>query len=75
MTAPASNDRAMSPDQMKAARRRLGYTQAQLAKELRMGKDGARSIRRWELGEREIPGPVVVLIEQWLGFPVDELDT
>jgi len=56
----------MSPDQLKAARQRLGYTQRQLAIELHLGENGARTVRRWELGEREIPGPVEVLIGEWL---------
>jgi DNA-binding transcriptional regulator YiaG len=69
----ALNTRAMSPDQLKAARQRLGYTQRQMASELRLGENGARTVRRWELAEREIPGPVEALIETWLGFPVTDL--
>lgn len=63
----------MTPEQLKAARQRLGLSQNQLAKDLRLGKDGGRTVRRWELAEREIPGPVEVLIEEWLGHPVSEL--
>ncbi|MDF1769853.1 hypothetical protein [Maricaulis sp.] len=63
----------MTPEQFKAARQRLGYSQGHLAKELRLGGDGARTVRRWELGEREIPGPVQVVLETWLGHPVEDL--
>lgn len=70
----------MTPDQMKAARKALGMTQGELARELRLGKNGARTVRRWETEEdaessRAIPGPVIVLIEHWLGYSIDELET
>ena len=69
----------MSPDQLKAARKRLGMSQDDMARALRLGRDGARTVRRWETeegkpGHRGIPGPVEVLIETWLGFPVEELE-
>lgn len=72
-------DRSMTPEQMKAARQALGKTQGELAKDLRLGKDGARTVRRWEAPEtannhRAVPGPVIVLIETWLGHSIDELD-
>jgi hypothetical protein len=38
-------------------------TQAQLAQALKLGKEGARAVRRWEAGEREISGPVQVALE------------
>lgn len=41
----------------------LHLTQAQLAALLQVS--GHRTIRRWEAGEREIPGPVKVLM-RWL---------
>lgn len=57
----------MLPEQLKAARKALRMSQADLARELRLGENGERTVRRWERGERDIPGPVTVLIETWLG--------
>ena len=56
----------MTPADLKAARERLGMSQAQLAAALRMGKHGGRTVRRWELGEVEVPGPVAVAVELML---------
>lgn len=56
----------MTPAALRAARERLGYSQAGLAAALRMGKHGGRTVRRWELGEVEIPGPVAVAVELML---------
>ncbi len=42
----------MTPEQFKAARRALGYSQQSLADEWGMGQNGDRTIRRWESGER-----------------------
>lgn len=44
----------MTPEQFKAARRALCYSQRALADEWGMGKNGGRTIRRWEQGERPI---------------------
>ena len=52
----------MNPDELRAARDRLGLTQAELARRLQLGAGGGRTVRRWELGERAIPGPVSVAI-------------
>lgn len=57
----------MTPKQFKAAREKLGLSQAKLAEKIRVS--GSRTIRRWERSEREIPGPVQILIERM----VDEL--
>jgi DNA-binding transcriptional regulator YiaG len=46
--------------ELKAARTRLGLTQAGLAALLRV--DG-RTIRKWEAGDRDIPGSVEVALE------------
>jgi DNA-binding transcriptional regulator YiaG len=46
--------------ELKAARTRLGLTQAGLAALLRV--DG-RTIRKWEAGDREIPGTAEVALE------------
>ena len=58
--------RAMSPNEVRDARRALGLTQHELAVLLRMGGDGKRSVRRWEAGDREISGPASVAIEALL---------
>ena len=57
----------MTPTLFRAARVRLGLSQAQLARVLRVGSD--RTVRKWEGGEREIPGPAVVLMEIFAEFP------
>ena len=51
----------MTPATFKAIRQRAGLTQSGLAAALRIS-DG-RAIRRWETGEREISGPVTLLME------------
>lgn len=48
---------------MKIARQQLGLTQAGLAALMRCD---ARTIRKWEAGDREIPGPVEVLMQAFL---------
>lgn len=53
----------MTADEFRAARLRLGITQAQLATALKLGKDGKRAVQRWEAGERPISGPVQVAVE------------
>ena len=51
----------MTPDDLRAARVRLGLTQAELAKALRLSD--TRSVRRWEAAGSEVPGPVQVAVE------------
>ena len=51
----------MTPDDLRAARGRLGLTQAELGKALRL--PGGRSVRRWETPGNEVPGPVQVAVE------------
>jgi DNA-binding transcriptional regulator YiaG len=53
----------MNPAEIKAARKRLGLSQAELAETLRMGANGGRTVRRWELGEVAVTGPASVAIE------------
>ncbi len=53
----------MTPAALKAARQQLGLTQAGLAALMRCD---ARTVRKWEAGDREIPGPVEVLVEALL---------
>lgn len=51
----------MTPTTFKSIRQRAGLTQSGLADLLRISDK--RSIRRWETGEREISGPVAILME------------
>lgn len=62
----------MNLEELRAARRKLGLTASGLAKALRLGKGGDRTVRRWEYGERAIPGPVQVAIEMMLKAHDDE---
>lgn len=56
----------MTPADLKAARRQLEVSQAGLATLLGMGSPNAeRTVRRWEDGDNDIPGPVVVLLRIW----------
>lgn len=50
----------MTPAQLREIRRALGWTQSQLASEV--GVNSARTVRRWELGERKIPESVARLM-------------
>ena len=51
----------MTPKQFQDYREKLGLSQAELA--LVFGVASDRTVRRWEAGERDIPGPVVVLMK------------
>lgn len=50
----------MTPRTFKSARRQLGLTAAELARRLRLGRGSDRTVRKWEAGDRRIPGPVAV---------------
>lgn len=52
----------MTPD-IKAARLALGLTQGGLADALRLGPNGARTVRRWEAGDIPVTGPASLAIE------------
>jgi transcriptional regulator with XRE-family HTH domain len=54
------------PEQLQAARRALGLSAEGLARMVRV--ESGRTVRRWEAGEREIPGPVTVLMEIAMDF-------
>ena len=56
----------MTPTELKEARAKLGFSTAGLAKALRLGKAGGRTVRRWEAGDSSIPGPAQVAIEMML---------
>lgn len=53
----------MTPSEFREGRLTLGLSQSQLARLFLVSS--ARTIRRWETGERDIPGPAVVLM-RWL---------
>ena len=57
-----SGTETMTPDEFRTARKALGYTQQSLADLL--GVD-ARSVRRWEAGEREL-NPTACRVLIWL---------
>jgi DNA-binding transcriptional regulator YiaG len=47
------------PDELRAARTALGLSAEGFARLVRV--ESGRTVRRWEAGERDIPGPVEVL--------------
>jgi len=56
----------MTPAEVCAARKALGLSQTGLAKALRLGPNGGRTVRRWESGETPISGPAQVAIQLML---------
>ena len=55
----------MTPVEFREARHKLGLSCAKLAALFKVS-DG-RTVRRWESGERDIPGPAQVLMD-WLSW-------
>lgn len=53
----------MDASELRRIRQLLGLSQAALAELLRLGKQGSRTVRRWELAEIEVPGPVALAVE------------
>lgn len=51
----------MTPEHLRAARAALGLSAEGFARLVRV--ESGRTVRRWEAGERDIPGPVVALTE------------
>jgi DNA-binding transcriptional regulator YiaG len=51
----------VTPAELKAARHSLGLSAEGFARLVRV--DSGRTVRRWEAGERDIPGPVTVIVE------------
>lgn len=51
----------MTPDNIKAIRKRAGLSQTGLARLLRISD--IRTIRRWEKGEINITGPASIIVE------------
>jgi DNA-binding transcriptional regulator YiaG len=56
----------LTPAELRDARRRLGLTQTELALALKLGGDGARTVRRWEDGQRPVPLVVALAIDLML---------
>ena len=50
----------MTPEEFKNIRERLGLSAYRLADIFQVR--GSRTVRRWETGDRDIPGPAKVLI-------------
>jgi DNA-binding transcriptional regulator YiaG len=51
----------MTPEALKSARNRLGLSAEAFARMVRV--ESGRTVRRWESGDRAIPGPVAVIVE------------
>jgi len=69
----------MTPDELKSIRRSLGLTADAFAALVRVAN--GRTVRKWEAGDRDIPGPVTVLAEgirdhsavrKWLGVELKD---
>lgn len=50
----------MTPSELKSIRHTLGLSAEGLAR--LVGVEAGRTVRRWEAGDRDIPGPVRVLL-------------
>ena len=50
----------VTPAELKSARHALGLSAEGLARVV--GVESGRTVRRWEAGERDIPGPVIVVM-------------
>lgn len=57
----------MTPAEFKAARSKLGLTQRDLTALFSIASD--RTVRRWEEGDKDIPGSVLLLMELCLNLP------
>jgi DNA-binding transcriptional regulator YiaG len=66
MTAPTFC--VVTPAQLRNARAALGLSAAKLARALRLGAGGGRTVRRWEAGANPIPGPAQVAVEMMLAM-------
>jgi DNA-binding transcriptional regulator YiaG len=58
---------AITPEQLRAARTALCLSAEKFAQLVRV--ESGRTVRRWEAGERDIPGPVQVLTEALMASP------
>lgn len=57
----------MSPEQFRRVRRKMGLSQNDVTDLFGLGS--SRTVRRWEDGERDIPGPVILLMELCQNIP------
>ena len=53
----------MTPNDLRTIRHEAGLSVARLAALFRLGKDGGRTVRRWEAGDLAVSGPVSLLYE------------
>lgn len=51
----------MTPAELKSIRQSLGLSAEAFARLVRV--ESGRTVRRWESGERDVPGPVTVIAE------------
>jgi DNA-binding transcriptional regulator YiaG len=58
---------SMTPADLKSARHALGLSAEDFARWVRIA--GGRTVRRWEAGSQDIPGPVQVLVEVVMAVP------
>lgn len=54
----------MTPAEFKSARKALGLSQTAMAQALGISDD--RTVRRWEAGPQDVPGPVAVAVAYML---------
>lgn len=54
----------LTPADLKSARRAFGLSAEGFAR--LVGVESGRTVRRWEAGDRDIPGPVVVIVRALL---------
>ena len=55
----------MTAEEFRAARRKPGLSQGELAQVFGMGENGDRAVRQWESGERA-PNPIACTVLGWL---------
>jgi len=65
----------MTPQQFKDARHKLGLSAQGMANALGMSTSSGRTVRRWEAGDRDIPGPVIRVIGFLLELQIDKART
>jgi hypothetical protein len=57
----------MTPEKLKLARHRMGYSVTEMADALRLSPDnGATSVRKMESGKVRITGPIMVAVDAML---------
>lgn len=54
----------MTPAEFKSARKRLALSAEAMARAV--GVASGRTVRRWERGDRAVPGPVAILVRHLL---------